>query len=94
MTDFAAARRAMVDTQVRPSDVTRYGIIAAMSEVPRERFVPAARREIAYAEVDVPLAAAARFWRRARLPRCSRPRASATATSCSTSPRAPATRPP
>ncbi|MEM6490117.1 MAG: protein-L-isoaspartate O-methyltransferase [Pseudomonadota bacterium] len=55
MTDFDAARRAMVDSQVRPSDVTRYGIIEAMSSVPRERFVPAAKREIAYAELDVPL---------------------------------------
>ncbi|MGF1552043.1 MAG: protein-L-isoaspartate O-methyltransferase [Paracoccaceae bacterium] len=56
MTDFAALRRAMVDTQVRPSDVTRYAIIEAMSTVPRERFVPAAKRELAYAEIDVPLA--------------------------------------
>ncbi|MEL6337060.1 MAG: protein-L-isoaspartate O-methyltransferase [Pseudomonadota bacterium] len=53
--DYAAAREAMVDTQVRPSDVTRYGIIEAMSLVPRELFVPGAKREIAYAETEVPL---------------------------------------
>ncbi|MEM6550398.1 MAG: protein-L-isoaspartate O-methyltransferase, partial [Pseudomonadota bacterium] len=38
MSDFDAARRAMVDTQVRPADVTRYGIIEAMMWAPRERF--------------------------------------------------------
>ncbi|MEM9783174.1 MAG: protein-L-isoaspartate O-methyltransferase [Pseudomonadota bacterium] len=55
MTDFESARRAMVDTQVRPSDVTRYAIIEAMLAVPRERFVSGAMRDMAYAEVDVPL---------------------------------------
>ena len=42
MIDYAAAREAMVDRQVRPSDVTRYPIIAAMLAVPREEFLPAA----------------------------------------------------
>ena len=40
MIDFAAARRMMVDGQVRTSDVTDLRIIAAMLDVPRERFVP------------------------------------------------------
>jgi protein-L-isoaspartate(D-aspartate) O-methyltransferase len=56
MTDFAAAREAMVDCQVRPSDVTRYPIIAAMLRVPREVFVPAALRPVAYLGEHVPLA--------------------------------------
>lgn len=56
MTDFVAARRAMVDCQVRPSDVTRYPIIEAMLWAPRELFVPKARRETAYAEIEIPLA--------------------------------------
>lgn len=38
----------MVDTQVRPNDVTKYPIIAAMLDVPREEFVPDSRRDIAY----------------------------------------------
>lgn len=38
----------MVDTQVRPSDVTKFPIIEAMLSVPREEFVPAAQREAAY----------------------------------------------
>lgn len=45
----------MVDSQVRPNDVTDLGLQAAMSELPRERFVPADRRNIAYVEKDVPL---------------------------------------
>lgn len=56
MTDFEAARQAMVDCQVRPADVTRYAIIEAMLAVPRERFVPKAKIEIAYAGCEIPLA--------------------------------------
>jgi len=48
MPDFAARRRIMVDTQVRPSDVTKFPIIDAMLSVPREAFVPDAQREAAY----------------------------------------------
>jgi len=39
----------MVDTQVRPSDVTKFPIIDAMLTVPREQFVPDSLREAAYA---------------------------------------------
>jgi protein-L-isoaspartate(D-aspartate) O-methyltransferase len=56
MTNFAAARQAMVDCQVRPSDVTRYTIIEAMLWAPRELFVPKARRDVAYAGAEVALA--------------------------------------
>lgn len=55
-TDYAAARVAMVDTQVRPSDVTLYPIIGAMLEIPRERFVPTEFRNVAYAGAELPLA--------------------------------------
>ena len=48
MTDFAARRTMMVDTQVRPSDVTKFPIINAMLSVAREDFVPATQREAAY----------------------------------------------
>ncbi len=53
--DYAQARRTMVDNQVRPSDVTDLRIIAALQEVPRERFVPEKRRGIAYLDCDVPV---------------------------------------
>ncbi len=48
MTDFTAARVAMVDCQIRPSDVTRYPIINAMLTVPREEYLPSAARAVAY----------------------------------------------
>ena len=56
MTDFAAAREAMVDSQIRTADVTRYSIIEAMLDIPREIFVPRARRDVAYAEAEIPIA--------------------------------------
>ena len=55
MTDFARRRTMMVDTQVRPSDVTKFPIIDAMLTVPREMFVPADRREMAYVGEHVSL---------------------------------------
>ncbi len=56
MSDFYAARRAMVDCQVRPSDVTRFAIIGAMLDVPRELFVPRAQRPVAYGDLQVEIA--------------------------------------
>lgn len=55
MTDFALRRRMMVDTQVRPSDVTEYPIIEAMLTLPREDFVPSALREAAYLGEHLPI---------------------------------------
>ena len=55
MTDFAAARRHMVDGQVRPADVTDLRIISAMQEIPRERFLPPAASGLAYLDLDVPV---------------------------------------
>jgi protein-L-isoaspartate(D-aspartate) O-methyltransferase len=48
MTDFSTQRIMMVDTQVRPSDVTKFPIISAMLTVAREDYVPTPLREIAY----------------------------------------------
>lgn len=56
MTDFAARRTMMVDTQVRPSDVTKFPIIEAMLTVPREMFVPAEQVEAAYVSENVAVA--------------------------------------
>ena len=55
MTDFTHRRTTMVDTQVRPSDVTKFPIIDAMLSVPREVFVPADKREAAYVGEHVDL---------------------------------------
>src|SRR5262249_3810483 len=51
--DFVQARNRMVDGQVRTGDVTDLRILAAMLELPRERFV--APDQAAYADRDVPL---------------------------------------
>ncbi len=50
MSDFQNRRTMMVDTQVRPSDVTSFPIIDAMLSVPREEFVPDGLKPAAYAE--------------------------------------------
>ena len=55
MTDFTARRTMMVDTQVRPSDVTKFPIIDAMLDIRREAFVPIALREAAYIGENLPL---------------------------------------
>ena len=48
--DFAAARRAMVDGQLRPQGVSDPAVLEAMAAVPRELFVPEALRAIAYSD--------------------------------------------
>jgi protein-L-isoaspartate(D-aspartate) O-methyltransferase len=48
--DFAAARRAMIDSQLRPQGVTDPAVLAAMAAVPREEFVPEAVRPLAYSD--------------------------------------------
>lgn len=48
MTDFERARQAMVDNQLRTSAVTDRRLLRAMGAVPRERFLPEARRPLAY----------------------------------------------
>jgi len=53
MFDSAAARRMMVDGQVRTADVTNLDLIAAMLSVPRERFVPSSLAEQAYVDSDI-----------------------------------------
>jgi protein-L-isoaspartate(D-aspartate) O-methyltransferase len=53
MIDFERLRQSMVDSQIRPNDVTDPRVISAMLDLPRERFVPAARAELAYLDDDL-----------------------------------------
>jgi protein-L-isoaspartate(D-aspartate) O-methyltransferase len=53
MLDFAAARRMMVDGQVRTADVTDPRILSAMLDLPRERFFPEDKASLAYLDLDV-----------------------------------------
>lgn len=55
MTDFETRRRMMVDTQVRPSDVTKYPVLDALLEVRREMYVPDALRDVAYMDNSITL---------------------------------------
>ncbi len=55
--DFARARRFMRDGQLTPNGVTDPLLLNAMSELPRENFLPEAMRERAYADAQVPLGA-------------------------------------
>lgn len=48
MTDFQARRLAMVESQLRPNEVTDRRLLAAMATLPRERFVPPKLRGLAY----------------------------------------------
>lgn len=50
-----AARRAMIDSQLRPSGVNDPAVLAAFNRVRREDFVPAAARAVAYMDRSVPL---------------------------------------
>lgn len=53
--NYGAARLNMVESQVRPNRVTDPRIVLAMAELPRERFVPAALRGVAYVDEDIPI---------------------------------------
>jgi protein-L-isoaspartate(D-aspartate) O-methyltransferase len=53
--DFDAARRAMIDSQLRTSGVNEAWVLARMSAVPREDFVPADARAVAYIDRAMPL---------------------------------------
>lgn len=54
--DYSAARKVMVDSQVRVNDVTDRGLQAALMSVPRENFCAADKGWAAYAEVEVEIA--------------------------------------
>ena len=53
--DYAAARQAMVDSQLRPQGVNDPAVISAMSLVPREKFVPEDQKPLTYADRAIPL---------------------------------------
>src|SRR5688500_7402626 len=53
--DYAKAREAMVEQQVRPWDVLDPRVLRALSELRREDFVPAANRALAYVDIEIPI---------------------------------------
>lgn len=54
--DYEAARRNMVESQIRTNKVTHAALLAALASVPRERFLPAERAFAAYIDENVRLA--------------------------------------
>ena len=50
MADVALQRRNMVESQIRPSDVTDRRIMAAMTAIPREKFLPDRLASLAYSD--------------------------------------------
>lgn len=55
MFDCAAARRTMVERQILTADVHNPDLLAAMEDIPRERFLPPALAEVAYTDGDIAL---------------------------------------
>ena len=55
MTDFATARTHMIDGQLRPNEVNDERVLDAIRSVPREHFVPKAKRAVAYVDEDLDL---------------------------------------
>lgn len=60
--DFAAARRIMVDSQIRPNDVTDPDLVAAFMAVAREAFVPVSRKQVAYSEMEIETSPERSLW--------------------------------
>ncbi len=52
---YETARHAMVVSQLRPNRVTDEAVVEALDSIPREIFVPAALRGVAYMDEDIPL---------------------------------------
>ena len=55
MIDVQSARRQMIEQQVRAWDVLDLRVLEAMERVPREAFVPESLRDLAFADMNVPL---------------------------------------
>ena len=58
--DFA--RQQMIDQQVRAWTVLDPSVLAVLSAVPREKFVPAAYATLAFADTEIPLGHGAKMW--------------------------------
>lgn len=61
--EFNAARELMIETQVRPNDVTDRRIHDALRKTPREAFLPRSRRALAYSEAEIETSEGRFMWR-------------------------------
>lgn len=53
------ARNNMIQQQLRPWEIIDNDVLNAMQSVPREDFVPLQYRQLAYADLEIPIAAGA-----------------------------------
>ena len=60
--DFAKMRQIMVDSQIRPDDVTNPDIVSAFLTTPREAFVPKSEQPVAYAEYEIETSDGRALW--------------------------------
>ena len=60
MPDLETARHNMVESQIRPNDVTDRRLIDAVSQIPREQFVPASMKDLAYMDEEIVFNAASK----------------------------------
>lgn len=60
--DLTVARRKMIDSQIRPNDVTDEAVLDAFAKVPREVFVSKANAPLAYSEMELETLAERKFW--------------------------------
>lgn len=56
MTNFAAARDHMIEGQIKPNQVTDLRLLDLLRQIPREHFVPASLRAVAYVDEDIEIA--------------------------------------
>jgi len=60
--NFEAAREIMVDSQIRPNDVSDVDIVSAFLRTPREAFVPSSRKSVAYSELEIETSEGRALW--------------------------------
>ena len=60
--NFEAAREIMVDSQIRPNDVSDPEFVHAFLNTPREAFVPATRKPVAYSELEIETSEGRALW--------------------------------
>ncbi|MFM2409059.1 MAG: hypothetical protein RL358_1801 [Pseudomonadota bacterium] len=62
MNDMEQLRFNMIEQQIRPCDVLEMRILELLKQVKREHFVPAAQRNLAFFDMDIPLGFNTAMW--------------------------------
>ncbi len=60
--NYETAREIMVDSQIRPNDVSDALIVSAFLKTPREVFVPSSRKSVAYSELEIETSEGRALW--------------------------------